>query len=114
MIKTSKHATGKKVDMAEKMQDEASEWAIREDASYRIYKTTDLEWESHIVKEAHQSQFEIANTWIAAAPNGGCIAAMSRKGAFFSGEFLLREHIGIFEGSGKLVTAVPVLACGDE
>jgi len=100
----------KKVDIAEKMQDEASEWAIREDASYRKFKTTELQWESYIVKNAHQTQFEIANSWVAAAPNGGGLAATARKGLFISGDYLLRDNIVIFGGNGKMITCIPVLA----
>ncbi len=101
-------------DIATKLQDLSSDWVKRGNVNYRMYKMCDLQWETFIIgSDKYNADFEIGGSLVACSRNGGPVSVMNKKGNFVSGgTHLLKEHIGIFNACGKLITksAVCVIA----
>ncbi len=72
----------------------------------------DLNWSSYILGgDKFNAEFEILYTHVAVAANGGPVALMNKRSHLLSGSsHLLKKHIAIFNGSGNLITKIPVFS----
>ena len=104
----------KPVDIVEKLEDTVAYWEKLGAVNYRKYKMCDLQWKTFIIgSEKYNSEFEISGSLVACARNGGPIAVMNKKGNFLSGgTHMLKDHIGIFNACGKLISKVTVSTKG--
>ena len=98
------------VDQAEKLQEMSMEWVKRGNDNYRMYKACDLQWNGYILgSEKYNAEFEIGNSHVACARNGGPFAVMNKRDNFLSGStHLLKDHIAIFNACGILTAKVMV------
>ena len=99
-------------DISEKFQELSLEWVKTGNANYRMFKMCDLQWIPFILgpdKDCN-SEFDINESRITCAKNGGPIAVMKGENVLLSGSsHLLKNHIGIFSACGLPIAKLPVI-----